>query len=102
MDLQTFLQKNFLADSADEQLSEAEKQELIQRAGEAVLTNVATTISERLPEEQQQEFSRIFGEETTEEEKLAFLETHVPDFEEVLLAEIIRMRAEAFQRMEEQ
>ncbi len=69
------------------------KQAAIDDAANIILRIVAQRIEDEIPDEYQEEFEHIFGTEGTPQERAAFLNKHVPDFENIIRAETLHYKA---------
>lgn len=73
--------------------SEGEKEKALDDAATFVLMHVIKRIRLELPMSKRDEFERILQPETSNEERIAFLNAHVPDFEDMVLEEMLRFKA---------
>lgn len=75
--------------------SEEEKKRFLDYATGLVLERVVAQVVKELPEEKREEFFSVFKEDTSEEQKVAFLKEHVPELEELFFEEILIFKNEA-------
>jgi len=85
------LVKAFGLDSASEQ----EKKEFLDHTSQLVMQKVVERIEQELPEEKREEFLQVFEQPGVQEEKVAFIKQNVPNFEEILLEEMLAFKEEA-------
>ncbi len=78
-------------------VSPEEQEKFLTEASEKILEAVVEKIEQKLPEDKREEFFRLFEKEppASEEEKAAFFRTYMPDFRDILLAEVERFQREA-------
>lgn len=69
-----------------------EKEKLTQKMSEEILASVAEEIASELPEDKAEEFVALFSAPRSPEERAAFLNTHVPNFEEILIRETLSFK----------
>lgn len=63
-----------------------EQEQFLAHISQLILTEVVKKIEARLSPEDYQEFVRLFKKDMPRQEQSCFLQQHVPDFEELLLA----------------
>lgn len=72
------------------------------RATEAIMLSVVRRVEHDLPEDKADEFLRLFEGTTTDGEKKAFLDAHVPRFKDIMFEEIARFKEAASKRAAEE
>ncbi|OHA03457.1 MAG: hypothetical protein A3J58_03620 [Candidatus Sungbacteria bacterium RIFCSPHIGHO2_02_FULL_52_23] len=84
-----------LADASSEA-----QEKFLNDASEKILEAVVEKIEQKLPPEKREEFFRLFEKDppASEEEKAAFFQTYIPDFRDILLAEVERFQKKALER----
>ena len=80
-----------------ENTPEEEQEKFFKIAGQAILTQLVRRIKQQLPEDQREEFFRLFEQPSSDEEKKVFFETHVPNFKDLLFEEVTRFKREALE-----
>ena len=95
MDIQDIAQSNILDAMGLSDASQEEQRAFIEGATKMIMDEVVDEIAKRLPDAEKEEFFRLFGGEGSADEdaKAAFLNAHVPDFEELLLQETYAFKA---------
>ncbi|MDP3772054.1 MAG: DUF5663 domain-containing protein [bacterium] len=93
MNTEDFLDASVLALVGLEMAPQEEQDAFLAEATRLILLRLAGRIKNELSEENGQEFEQVFGGEASGEERATFLETHVPDFENILLQEVLYFKA---------
>jgi len=93
MNTAEFLDASVLALVGLETAPKEEQDAFLAEATRLILLRLAARIKNELPAEKHEEFSRVFGGGASGEERAAFLEANIPDFEEILLQEILYFKA---------
>lgn len=91
---QDILQKDLIAELGLEALPQDKKEKLILRIGQLVHQNVILRILGELSETDKDEFEKVLAE-NDEEKTLAFLQSKIPNLEEMVKEEIIKFKQEA-------
>lgn len=94
MTLQQVFELNIFSLPELSDLPSAEKEKLGHAMSEEILANVAEEIAGELPEDKAGEFVALFSTPHTPEERALFLNTHVPNFEEILIRETLSFKEE--------
>lgn len=81
-----------------------DREKFLAEASEKVLEAVVARIEEKLPPEKREEFYRLFEQEppTSAEEKTAFFRENIPEFADLVLAEVERFRREGLAAAEQE
>ena len=69
-----------------------EQQEFLDEVMESIFMRVGGRIKKDLAPEQQDEFTRLFRGNASQEERTAFLEQYAPQFEDMVIEEVMRFR----------
>ncbi|TSC53114.1 MAG: Uncharacterized protein LiPW39_437 [Parcubacteria group bacterium LiPW_39] len=99
MSPQDFLQKNLITELGLEDLPEGKKEELILKIGALIQQNILLRILSELGEKDKDEFDKVLAEENNEK-TLAFLQSKISNFDELVKEEIAKFKEEAMKRMQ--
>lgn len=99
MPLQDFLQKNLITELGLENLPDDKKEELILKIGGLIQQNVLLRILNELGEKDKDEFDKVLAEEN-DEKTLAFLQSKISNFDELVKEEVAKFKEEAMKRMQ--
>lgn len=94
MDINELLQKNLIHEIGLSSLSEDEKNRLLEQAAEVILLSLVAKVEEELSDGKKEEFHRLLDTPDADAERIAFLKREIPDFERLLLKEILLLKAE--------
>ena len=92
MNLEKLAQSNILDTLKLKDASDEVKREAIDDAMEIIFESVAERIKAELSDEARIEYNRVFEEDSSEEERAAFLKKHVSRFEEIVAEETLRYK----------
>lgn len=95
MTVQELLDLNILEIFGLTNLSEAQKQEFLQKAAAFILDRAVARISKDLPEDKRQQFFEIFKEGVSDDERWKFINENIPDLETIILEELLAFKEEA-------
>jgi len=87
------LQKNIISLLGLESLSEEKKIQLLEKLSELVFKRTMVRVMELLPEEGQEELSKLVDEGDSEKTN-AFIVEKIPNFEEIMNEEIVAVKEE--------
>lgn len=96
---QDFLQKNLITELGLEDLPDDKKEELILKIGALIQQNILLRILSELGEKDKDEFDKVLAEEN-DEKTLAFLQSKISNFDELVKEEIAKFKEEAMKRMQ--
>lgn len=85
-----------------EDISEPQRQEITEKASLLVLEEVVRRVSENMDSDARKIFFALFEDGASDEDRWKFLDEYVPNFEEILLEEILKFKAKALEFIEEQ
>jgi len=92
MDFQKFAQSNIIKTLKLMDASKEVQREAIDEAVEVIFDSVVDRIQAKLSDEALGEYNRVFGEDNLEEDRVAFLKKHAPNFEEIVAEETLRYK----------
>jgi predicted sugar kinase len=96
---QDFLQKNLITELGLEDLPDDKKEELILKIGGLIQQNVLLRILSELGEKDKDEFDKVLAE-GNDEKTLAFLQSKISNFDELVKEEVAKFKEEAIKRMQ--
>ena len=89
------LQQNIIKELGLDKLPEKEQEEALETAGRIIFQAVLIKVMDELDEEQKSEFEKIIIKEPNNEEKITeFLESNVPDLDEIVKEEVLNFKKE--------
>ena len=94
MDQDSFFSDEILRVFGLHEAPEEERVKFLQSASQAILTDVVKKIEAQLPEDKKEEFFALFERPATDEEMAAFFTAYVPNFKELLVAELTRFKSD--------
>ena len=100
MTIQQLLDTNILEAFGLEKLPEAKKKEFMQKAVQYVLERSIERVKKELSPEKREEFFAIFKEGVSDEKRWKFLNEYVPNFEGIVLEELLDFKAQALEMAE--
>ena len=86
------IKENIIKNFELDKLSENEKEEMILKIGSVIYQNVLMRVLETMPDEDQDEFEKILDNDAKPEEIFTFLNNKVPNFEQIINEEAIKLK----------
>jgi len=96
---QDFLQADLIAELGLEDLPQEKKNDLILRIGELIQQSIILRVLDELNEKDKEEFDKVLAEDNSEK-TLAFLQSKLPNLEEIVKEEIIKFKKDAITRFQ--
>ena len=96
---QDFLQADLIKELGLEDLSQEKKDELILRIGELIQQNIVLRVLDELSEKDKEEFDKVLADENSEK-TFAFLQSKLPNLEEMVKEEIAKFKKDAITRFQ--
>lgn len=98
MTIEEILNKNVFDTLDTTGVSEEEKKRFLEEATQLILVRVVERIEKELEPNLKEEFIALFTQEPSEDRRTRFLEQHVPDFEAILLEEVLLFKDKAMNK----
>ncbi|MBI4691842.1 MAG: hypothetical protein HY773_00110 [Candidatus Terrybacteria bacterium] len=92
----TILQKNIISDLGLDKLSEKEQEEALQSIGRIIFQSVLIRVMEEMDDKGKDEFEKVLSEKPNDEEAiLNFLQTKLPNLNEIVNEEVAKFKQES-------
>ena len=92
MNLEKIAQSNLIDTLQLKNAPQEARQEAVDDALEVIFESVADRVKAELSEEALIEYEHVFDEGNSEEERVAFIKKHIPNFEEIVAEETFRYK----------
>lgn len=93
--MNTILQQNIIKDLGFDKLPQKDQEEALLSAGRVIFQAVLIRVLDILSEEEKEEFEKIIAENPEDQEKIMnFLNSKIPDLEEISREEIANFKRE--------
>lgn len=92
MNLEKIAQSNLIDTLKLKDAPQEVRQEAVDEALEIIFESVVDRIKAEFSNEVMTQYMRVFEEENSEEKRVEFLKTHVPNFEEIVAEETFRYK----------
>ncbi|MBI2055978.1 MAG: hypothetical protein HYT37_01200 [Candidatus Sungbacteria bacterium] len=101
MNIQQLFELNIFSLPGLQNMPFMEKEKLSRTFGEEILADVASSIASELSEEKAKEFADLFDTPHTPEERTAFIQANVPNFEEIVVRETLSFKEDLAEYLKE-
>lgn len=81
--------------------SEEQKREFTEKSTEVILERVVARVADAMSPDARAKFYALFKEGVSDDERWKFIDEHAPNFEEIMLEELLKFKAEALEIAEE-
>ena len=92
MNLEKIAQSNLMDTLKLKDAPQEARQEAVDDALEVIFESVADRMKAELSDEALIEYEHVFDEGSSEEERVAFIKKHIPNFEEIVAEETFRYK----------
>lgn len=99
MSIQDSFQKDLIAELGLQDLPEDKKEQLILKIGELIQQNIILRVLTELNDKDKDEFDKVLAQEDGEK-TLAFLQSKLPNLEEIFKEEIAKFKESAISQMQ--
>jgi len=81
--------------------SEEQKREFTEKSTEVILERVVRRVADAMAPDARDKFYALFKDGVGDDERWGFIDKHIPNFEEIMLEELLKFKAEALEVAEE-
>lgn len=99
MPIKNLFQKDLITELGLQDLPEDKKEQLILKIGELIQQNIILRVLNELSDKDKDEFDKVLAEENGEK-TLAFLQSKLPNLEEIFKEEIAKFKESAIAQMQ--
>lgn len=99
--IEELLDLNLLEAFGLENASEEQKREFTEKSTEVILERVVARVADAMTFDAREKFYALFEDGVSDDERWTFIDQYAPNFEEIMLEELLKFKAEALEVAEE-